>query len=142
MMIVDPGFLLSGLFGFVWLAVTVAAEMTAQEQRISQVEWLHSKGGFFSEKLGFQPPDSDSPAGGIFALQDLKKGEKVIVIPQNCQFEPWPGKEHSKEEHSICSTARRLADGYNAGEGVSEFWPYIKYVFEVFPHEMIPTAWS
>ena len=120
-----------------WLLVVVVAQddLSPHEQQLAQVKWLREQGGFFSDKLGFQPPDDVSSSGGIYALQDLKEGELLMKIPKHAQMGPPEGQPPNR-----CPTALRLAKAYAYEE--PEFWPYVQYVFEVFPHHTVPSAWT
>mmetsp|Transcript_13336 Transcript_13336/g.36781 ORF Transcript_13336/g.36781 Transcript_13336/m.36781 type:complete len:394 (-) Transcript_13336:413-1594(-) len=124
------------LIQFVQVVGVLTAAVSAQnanELKLQQVEWLRSCGGYFNEKLSFdQPPGSDEPTGGIFTTEDIAKGETVLAVPTSCQL----------RERNECLTAIRLAEEYVGGETESDFWPYIKYVFEVYPHDTLPDAWT
>ncbi|KAL7572556.1 hypothetical protein ACA910_000376 [Epithemia clementina (nom. ined.)] len=124
---------------------TLAATGTpssARAQKQKLVNWLRSNDGYFSDKLSFEPPSShplkDYDAGGIFALQPIEKGETIMFIPRNCLFRP----PRDSRTRSMCDTAKRLVDEYQEGEDESDHWPYIEYVFESFPHDHLPSAWS
>ena len=120
---------------------TFATSQATNDQKHRLVEWLRSHDGIFSDKISFDPPPAsagDSKAGGLYATQPIPKGERLMFIPRTCLFKP----RRDSRDRSVCGTVKRLADEYLAGEGQSDMWPYLQYVFESFPHDHLPSAWS
>ena len=101
------------------------------------VEWLISKkGGYVSDKLKFDN-------FGVFATQDIVKDELIMFVPPNAYIMPRDVDIREGDEEEECGTARRIVYEYTTlGESQSEYWPYVQYVFETFPHTTIPMAWS
>jgi len=100
------------------------------------IEWLRSSGGVVSEKIQFihlDPNDATSPVG-IFAKDELKKGETIMVIPQKCLFTTPPPQ-------GMCETARALAQQVREGEK-SFFKEWLNYVFDGNKHKKVPYRWS
>ncbi|KAL7572557.1 hypothetical protein ACA910_000377 [Epithemia clementina (nom. ined.)] len=108
------------------------------------IYWLRAKGGFFSPKISFEPldkKDEDLESGGIFAHQAIQKGERLMFIPRHCLFQPTDNTDDGTTSR-ICRTAKLLVEEYQAGNRESSFWPYVEYVFDFFPHDHLPAAWS
>lgn len=100
---------------------TVAGDPISQ-----QIKWLRERGGFFSDKI--------SHNGTLFANAPIQKGEEIMIIPTSIIITGGP-------EEDMCITARNILKEYNLGEE-STHAPYIRYVFESFPHDQHPLAWS
>ncbi|KAL7559577.1 hypothetical protein ACA910_006984 [Epithemia clementina (nom. ined.)] len=117
------------------MTVAAANDNDTLLQKKQLVEWLRSKGGFFSNKISFQPPEVNAAAGGIYAVEEIEENELLMIIPENALL-----TAHVEEDW--CSTAELLVSEYVKGPEASEFWPYVQYVFESYPHRELPPAWS
>ena len=111
-----------------------AAEVL-MDHAAAQVEWLRSKGGFFHPKLEFQRLDEHdlNLQLGIFASEDIPKGETLMIIPQSCRL--------ALGSEDPCETAYHLLEEFRLGDE-SEFAPYVKYLFDGNRHLRLPSAWS
>jgi hypothetical protein len=100
------------------------------------IQWLRNNNGVFSEKVHFRhlDPTDDTSPNGLFAKEDLEKGETVMVIPRKCLFTTQPPK-------NLCRTARELANHRRQGEK-SSFKEYVNYLFDGNKRGMLPGAWS
>lgn len=103
----------------------------------SQIAWIRSKGGFFSRKIEFQLLDKndENSAMGVFALEELHKGETLMVVPKECLIFSKGGSEDP------CDTARNIVKHRKLGNA-SEYAPWINYVFEPKYKHDLPSAWS
>mmetsp|Transcript_11587 Transcript_11587/g.15269 ORF Transcript_11587/g.15269 Transcript_11587/m.15269 type:complete len:492 (+) Transcript_11587:200-1675(+) len=133
------------------------SEEQQQNELHPVIKWLQSSaGGYFnSAKVEFRN-------GGMYAVEDIPKGELVMNIPSAALF--MPGKfEHDDDEddnefsdflddidNEECAMAYRLAYEYKYGNNSNskqqnqkqQVHPYIDYVFNSFAHEQLPMAWS
>lgn len=108
----------------------------ASEHAQIQIKWLEENGGFFSPKMEFQlidANDKDSP-WGVFATEDIKKGETLIVLPQACLLT-------SEGSFKTCDTARNLLKQKELGEK-SKYAPYVNYVYDPKHRNQLPVSWS
>ena len=105
--------------------------------------WLvKDRGGYVSSKIEYK-------GFGIFATDDLEKGELVMKIPGDTPMRP-DGYDHifkhtdkmeaTTEDH--CLIAEDMAEEYYLKKEQSTHWPYLKHVFEVYPHQEVPIGWS
>ncbi len=107
----------------VYAVTTVKADSYAH-----QIQWLRDKGGFFSDKI------KRSSNGSFVATAPIKKNEEIIMIPASAMI---TGGRYE----DMCQTARNLLEEYYS-EDESAYAPYAQYVFESFPHDEHPLAWS
>lgn len=128
---------MNSLFHFVLLGATLLCrEVKARDHAQLQVEWLKENGGFFSPKMKFRlidENDKDSP-WGVFAVDDIKQGETLIVVPQACLLT-------SEGSRRMCDTARNLMKQKELGEK-SNYAPYVNYVFDPKHANQLPVSWS
>ena len=131
------GFGMNFLFRIVLLGAALTSEVVnARDHAQLQIEWLKENGGLFSPKIEFQlavENDEDSP-WGIFAVQDIKKGETLIIVPQACLIT-------SEGSFRMCDTARNLMKQKELGEK-SKYAPYVNYVFDPKHANQLPVSWS
>jgi hypothetical protein len=103
-----------------------------------QVEWLRSKpNGYFSDKISFQKLDPNDPTSsyGMFAFEDIKKDERLIVIPQGALVT-------SRGTDLNCDTVTMLLEELEKGKD-SDYYPYINYMFgDETKRDNMPVAWS
>ena len=103
-----------------------------------QVEWLRSKpNGFFSDKISFQQldPNDATSSYGMFASEDIKKDERLIVIPQVALVT-------SRGTDLNCDTVTMLLEELEKGKD-SDYYPYINYMFgDETARGKMPVAWS
>jgi hypothetical protein len=103
-----------------------------------QVEWLRSKpNGFFSDKISFQQLDPSNPTSsyGMFASEDIKKDERLIVVPQAALVT-------SRGTDMNCDTVTMLLEELEKGQD-SDYYPYINYMFgDETARGKMPVAWS
>jgi len=103
-----------------------------------QVEWLRSKpNGYFSDKISFQQldPNDASSSYGMFASEDIKKDERLIVVPQAALVT-------SRGSDLNCDTVTMLLEELEKGED-SDYYPYINYMFgDETARGKMPVAWS
>lgn len=96
------------------------------------LEWLRSKGGFV-ENIAFEN-------GSAVALDDLFENDVVLFVP----------REALLSDDGICELAEQLVAMYldlpntiSVDEPQSDFFPYVKYLFEsYYPSHHSPVAWS
>jgi len=137
--------LLLSLLCFDKTIIVVTANNEQQQQQHSPtkfdhpvLDWLVSKkvGGFLLDSLVFQN-------GNLFTTSDIKEGDVVMKVSPEALIKPLIIEEEEEWEGSNeCATARRLVYEYSHLKEKSFYWPYLQYVFEVFPHETVPIGWS
>lgn len=124
------------------LALGVSSEETPPKPKSvelaeAQIEWLRSKGGFYSPKISINPLfESNSPQVplGMFVTEDIVEGEELMVIPRQCLV---TAGDDSTDE---CDTAANLVDERELKEK-SEFAPYVNYLY--FKEKiLLPSNWS
>lgn len=123
------------------LALVVGSEDASPKPRSvelaeAQIEWLRSKGGYYSPKLSMEPLfESESPQVplGMFARESVVKGEKLMVIPRRCLLT-------AGESMDDCDTAVNLVHERELKEK-SDFAPYVDYLY--FKEKiLLPSNWS
>lgn len=120
------------------LAASPAAALTAEEHLTSQIDWILSKGGYYSSKIEYRnlvPGDASSPLG-MFLTEPADRDEVLMVIPHACLFTT--GDDGSTD---TCDTVRRLARELERGEG-GDHWPYVRYCFDPRHDGDLPATWS
>jgi len=134
-----PIFSNTGRTTMITSVVVVGAAMVASAATAAALEphpvlaWLHAReGGFVSDKIAFEN-------GGLFATQDITKGEKVMTIPKSSLVRSLDGEEQEMD----CGLTYRIAYDYAVLKEKSEFWPYLQYLFETSePQVLVPSSWS
>mmetsp|Transcript_32049 Transcript_32049/g.73726 ORF Transcript_32049/g.73726 Transcript_32049/m.73726 type:complete len:1237 (-) Transcript_32049:124-3834(-) len=118
---------------------------TTPQQKI--IQWTVSNGGYFSSKQEFRRaiPGDPSSIFGIFAKEDIKKGELLTSVPWKCiihsPFEVLDrGYTTDKNEYFDCTSTSFLIDEMKKGN-TSFFEPYITYMLDQ-PRGKIPSDWS
>jgi hypothetical protein len=103
-----------------------------------QIDWLRTiPGGFFSDKIVWKRSDENDPKSmhGMFAVQDVQKGETLMVIPRKALIT-------SDGYNNNCVTVYNLLEEYKKGTD-SEYYPYIDYLFgDESNRGLLPSAWS
>ena len=84
------------------------------------IDWIVANGGFFSDKMQIRPMNQNDPnsPNGIYALQDLPKGEVMLVVPRKCMIT-------GEQDEDFCGSAKNLLHEYQLGED-SFFYPYTR----------------
>lgn len=117
------------------------------------VNWVRSKGGFFSDKLDIHRinmGDSTSPLG-VFAKENIRKGERLLEVPHSCFIALW---DEAKPEmagdndpyynknyvDNVCHLSHKLTEELYRGNE-SEYAPYIEYIKHQ-QHGQLPATWS
>ena len=102
-----------------------------------QVDWIRSEGGYFSPKLEFRHFNKADPksAMGVFAAEDVPRGESLMVIPRDCLL------TSGESSTNICDTAHNLIVEYRLGDE-SDFAPYVQYLFGTAKPGHLPSNWS
>ena len=119
------------IFILLWPKVAVVRGDTINDQ----IAWLRSKGGFFSDKMTYGTYDEVNPSiNGLFAKENIEAKEQIMIIPKSALITGGPTED-------LCETVRKLALEYHR-KSESPFQPYVKYVFESYNHEHLPSAWS
>lgn len=106
------------------------------------VEWLSSQeGAIFNPKQQVQLDASGKI--GVFALEDIEKGEVLAHIPWEFVIDSTEEGEEVATQVSDdlnCETVENVLEEFHADE--SEFGPFVKYLKEQLLNEQIPGAWS
>jgi len=122
-------------------AAAAGASKAAVDHAQEQIDWIRRKGGFFHSKLEFRKPEGaeeSSVITGVYATEDLPKGETLFIIPNECLLK---SLGHTEED---CDTVRNLVKQRKLGDK-SEYAPYVKYLFEgAHPpgSAQVPSAYS
>jgi hypothetical protein len=124
------------------LAITVAASADNVDPII---EWVRSKGGYFSEKIEVRRMDPTDPNSyfGVFAREDVDKKERLMDVPKSCYLGIWDIKVNAsktKFNDNLCLNAQKLMNETKLGTK-SEFAPYLTYLETQKPGQ-IPAMWS
>jgi len=129
-----------------WLKLLLATTTAvANADRLSDgiVEWVRSKGGYFSEKIairGMDPNDPSSPLG-VFANGDLEKGEIIVEIPHSCYITlPEEERKSMSYNEQLCNLSHLLLEEMKLGSE-SEFAPYTEYIMTQ-QRGQLPATWS
>mmetsp|Transcript_975 Transcript_975/g.1613 ORF Transcript_975/g.1613 Transcript_975/m.1613 type:complete len:377 (+) Transcript_975:25-1155(+) len=113
------------------------------------IQWVRSKGGFFSEKLEIRRMDQTDAASplGVFAKEDLNTKERLMEIPPSCYISLWDDakavdntEEANWQYENLCLLAHKLMEEMKLGKD-SEFAPYIDYLETQKPGQL-PAMWS
>mmetsp|Transcript_27330 Transcript_27330/g.38658 ORF Transcript_27330/g.38658 Transcript_27330/m.38658 type:complete len:373 (-) Transcript_27330:161-1279(-) len=116
------------------------------------VEWVRSKGGFFSEKLVIRPMIEGSSALGVYAVEKIEKNEVLMKIPKGCYLRLKKPKKidtssDATEEDvmttwhaNYCKLAKKLKSSIDLGDG-SDFAPYTSYLKKQ-QRGQTPATWS
>lgn len=135
----------------VFFSMQLASQGFADPLADAVVDWVVSKGGYFSEKIvirGMDPQDPSSPLG-VFAVADINPKETLFEIPHSCYIALWDDAvevdDHDPEEaehywENICLLSRKLANEINLGQN-SSYAPFIDYV-RAQKHGQLPATWS
>lgn len=122
---------------------------TSSQQSI--IDWVRSNGGHFSTKQEFRRATDDSSSYfGIFATQDIEKGELLTSVPWKCVITAqddenvddarwWLGAE-DHAGYFFCDSTRLLVEEMKKG-AESFYYPYTKYLIGQ-PRGKIPSDWS
>lgn len=136
------------MFSFV---VLLALSVNADEFTDSVVDWVVSKGGFFSEKLeirGMNPNDKTLSELGVFAKDDIEPQEPLIEVPHSCYIALWdkalPDDESDDKEtnyyKNMCHLSQKLMTEMQK-RNESDYAPYINYLWEQ-RRGQLPATWS
>eukprot|EP00978_Attheya_sp_CCMP212_P046258 scaffold380731_cov59-Attheya_sp.AAC.3 len=111
------------------------------------IEWVRSKGAYFSEKIEVRRMDPTDPNSyfGIFAREDIDKNERLVEVPKSCYLGIGDTEVHSNDTltpyyDNLCLTAQKLMNEMKLGNK-SEFAPWIAYVETQKPGQL-PAMWS
>lgn len=123
------------------LVVASDAETNSAQQII--IDWVRENGGYFSNKQEFRraiPGDATSHFG-IFAKDDIQRGEVLTRVPWKCVITQEDKEEDSQQNpYFFCGSTRMLIDEMRKGEE-SFFAPYTAYLRSQ-PRGKIPSDWS
>lgn len=111
----------------VWLVVVFFSSTTHADQSHPVIDWLRSIDGAY-----FRHEAVEYVQGGLFAKQDIKRGDVILNVPPAALL-------RATDE---CETARRLVYEYTGLQQRSAYWPYVQYVFEQYDHSTVPIGWS
>lgn len=124
------------------LVISLATSSFAQEKPsdFGIFEWIHnSPGGYFNPKQEFryEIPGDPTTTPGIYATQDIKKGEVLVKVP-------WSLLLKSDDEDEVgqmcCGTVEAVAREMKLGTD-SKFAPYVQYL-NAQPDGQLPSAWD
>ena len=115
------------------------------------IDWVRSKGGYFSEKLEIREADPDHPVGnlGVFAKADIEPKERLLEVPHSIYIGLLDKAESVHDGASmglrpfyakICSLAKRLMHEWKMGDQ-SEYAPFLAYLKTQKPGQL-PATWS
>ena len=105
------------------------------------VDWFEAREGTeFNPKqeIRREVPDDPDSVLGVFATDDIAKGEVLVSIPWDTIIHA--GYQVTDPPPLVCDTARRLANEMRRGDD-SEFAPYAKYLMKQRAGQL-PSAWS
>ena len=112
-----------------------ATRVVSSDPVADQIQWLRSKGGYVSDKITHGSYDKSNPSVKVlFANAPIQENEQIMIIPAAALITGGPNEE-------MCETARNLVKERHLGNA-STHGPYVRYLFESFPHEHLPLAWS
>ena len=120
------------------VASTTSAQETPSDFGIFQ--WIHnSEGGYFNPKQEFryETPGDSSTIAGVFATEDIRKGEILVQIPWDRVL---ISDDPDEEGQMCCGTVKALAREMKLG-AESEFAPYVQYL-NAQPDGQLPSTWS
>jgi hypothetical protein len=119
----------------------IAADDASFEYGNKVLEWIHNtEGGFFNpnqELRKVHPDDPNSSEIGIFAKEDIRKGEKLMTVPWSLFIK---SKYESEEGQMCCGTVQAVLKEMELGNE-SEYYPYSEYLNQQDPYAL-PSAWS
>mmetsp|Transcript_22156 Transcript_22156/g.33493 ORF Transcript_22156/g.33493 Transcript_22156/m.33493 type:complete len:396 (+) Transcript_22156:126-1313(+) len=121
-------------------SASLAADDTSAQESI--VDWVRENGGHFSRKQEFRraiPGDTTSHFG-IFAKENIQKGELLTRVPWKCIITRKNMEEDKRNPYFFCGSTRMLIDEIKKGEE-SFFAPYTAYL-KSQPRGKIPSDWS
>lgn len=134
----------------------VAMVPTAIADHEAIIDWVRSRGGFFSDKMEMRPVDPDDPSSpfGVFAKQDIFAKERLLNVPHSCFIGLWgdealdnPHSDPEDEEEdvpwyweNICRVSKKLMKEMRLGKD-SDFAPFIAYL-KTQQKGQIPATWS
>jgi len=137
-----PFTLVSSLIVAVLLSflVAVANATTAEEYLNAQINWIQSRGGYYSPKIKYRNLDENDPTSplGMFLSDAVDDGETLMLIPKECLVTT--GKTVA-ESTDTCDTVKNLARLYELGDS-SEYYPYVSYCFDKRHAGDLPSTWS
>mmetsp|Transcript_47906 Transcript_47906/g.57997 ORF Transcript_47906/g.57997 Transcript_47906/m.57997 type:complete len:386 (+) Transcript_47906:189-1346(+) len=120
------------------------------------IEWVRSKGGFFSEKLEIRrmnPNDAQSPMG-VYATQNIGIEESLLKVPPECYIGLWGDEIKRVDERrshdearwnvyweNLCLLSQKLLKEMRNDKNESQYTPYIEYLKTQKPGQL-PAMWS
>jgi len=122
------------------------------------IEWVISKGGYFSDKVEIRSMGDSSNHFGVFAREDIESKERLFEIPRACyisvtkidnellqgkEWLNWKAKDEMtrRDDHNHhCRLARKLMKEIDLGME-SEFAPYVEYLSKQKAGQT-PATWS
>lgn len=109
------------------------------------IDWVVGSGGYFNDKQELRPlPHPHDDTFGVFAAEDIGKGEVLARVPGRCIVAGWNEKLDGKPFNSggtyYCGTTALLLEEA-ALEEDSKYAPYLEFLTHRNPGEL-PFNWS
>lgn len=77
------------LYSLLLFAIILVSIHASDDELVDAlVEWVRSKGGFFSDKLEIQ---STGKSRGVFATKPIAQDELLLKVPHSCFLALWDG---------------------------------------------------
>ncbi len=129
-----------------------------KEHHGDTVEWIRKNGGFVDSRqvVRLNDPENVNSGYGVFANQNIQKGELLLSVPWNCIIKsPWAdfyefaddiedGSEYDFDDevfgYDFCGLLNNVANEMRLGEQ-SFFAPYVRHL-NLQPHGQLPEAWT
>ena len=131
-----------------------------QDKANALVKWLRTqKGGYFNDKIAYQPISEENANIGLYAVKDLKKDEQLIVIPRQALLTATSDKDTESQvymKQDMCYTTWNLVRAYKKVQQkeTTNFEAYVRYIFGDITakttatqssnkrQQHLPSAWS
>ena len=130
--------------------IALAVPPARSEHHDAIIDWVRSRGGFFSDKIEIRRAEPDDPNShlGVFATKNISAKERLLEVPKSC-FIALGGDEvltASTDDDdgfywkNVCSLSKKLMKEMELGAD-SDYAPYIAYV-NAQKTGQIPATWS
>ena len=128
-----------------------------QNKANALVKWLRTqKGGYFNDKIAYQPISEANANIGLYAVKDLKKDEQLIVIPRQALLTATSDQDTAAQvymKQDMCYTTWNLVRAYKKVQQnkKTNFEGYVRYIFGDITaqtatqnkrQQHLPSAWS
>jgi spermidine synthase len=124
------------------LHLVSASDPNLIDEANALIKWLQANGGYVNPKIQLRPVtvNSFSIRLGLFAEEDIEKGETLIHVPQQVTIGKQETSNIEQSSHPYCDTSRLLAKEMRL-QNETEFAMYIDYL-QNEPGINPPTGWT